>query len=630
MEETFFSDGIETKDATTVCADSTEAPNAVADPAVSAPNREVLAFVTSMNEIAFITDADRNIIAMSNLARRVFDIPEDLSEGVGIGEYLPKVYVDAIYRRADAEDMESALLTFPVWAANGQKVVLEARFNCFRQNGKKMLTVICRDINDVTQKITDLTEREDRYSTIFHKSPVGFIHVNSDGFITDCNNSFFEIFGLDFSDVKGVCIAEENELDIYPEFKNAMMDALAGFSSRHESQYSVGDGEKKGWVSALFSPVISGNRVFLGAIGIVEDITEAKNATEKISYVSSHDTLTGLRNRHKCEEAIRDFEQREDMPLGVIYADLNCLKLANDAFGHQEGDILLKSAAKILKDNAGKNGTPYRIGGDEFILLIEEAGSDYLNERIDEITKACLNWSGEGLISPSMALGGAARSSAGQNLRAVIREAEDTMYANKMKNGKPARMRIIGSLENKLHQMREGALGDRSQRMISWAEWFIENVDYECSHDILRLLCRYHDVGLLAHPEEIPLIGDARSVNIAMPMRHAAVGYRIAKCTAEIANIAEYILSHHEWWDGMGYPNQQRGNKIPRESRIISIFDSLESMICLSRDRGFAVDDALTALESCAGNKFDPDLIERTVPLIRKEPPNFLRNKKVF
>ena len=354
-----------------------------------AENDGVFSFVADMNEIIFITDTDRGVIVASDLAREVFGI-SGAAAGRHIEDYLPKVYMDAISQRTKDEDARRMKLTFPVKDASGREVMLETRFNWFWLDGRRLLSITCRDINDIMNAMSDLTEREDRYRTIFRESPIGFVHVNSDGYITDCNNSFTAIFGLDKSDVVGVCLAEENSLDVYAKFKKAAMDAVVGFSSRHESQFSMRDDRGQGWVRVAFSPVISENHAFLGAIGIVEDITEAKNAADRINFVSSHDALTGLMNRRMCEEAIKNFENQGYAPLGVIYADLNCLKLANDAFGHAEGDRLLKTAARILADNAGRSGDAYRLGGDEFLLLIRDASAAAIEERVRNIAKTCV------------------------------------------------------------------------------------------------------------------------------------------------------------------------------------------------------------------------------------------------
>ncbi|MDR1966078.1 MAG: diguanylate cyclase, partial [Synergistaceae bacterium] len=347
---------------------------------------------------------------------------------------------------------------------------------------------------------------------------------------------------------------------------------------------------------------------------------------EKISFVSDHDALTGLLNRRVCEETIEFLDRQEYLPLGIIYADLNCLKLANDAFGHHEGDALLKTAAGILKENAGAGGNAYRHGGDEFIVLLKNTSEAEVEGCANRINRACENWKGAGLISPSMALGYAVKLYNDQKLDDIIKKAEDTMYANKLRNGGQTRMRILGALEGRLNGMMEGAMGERSRRMKMWGEWALENMDIDCEPYLLKMLCRYHDVGLLASSEEIAAVSaDPRGENVANPMQHMAIGYRIARCTAEIASVADLILSHHEWWDGMGYPNQQSGRDIPAASRLVSIFDSLEGMLCLPpKSERLSPEGALASLEACAGRQFDPNMVERVVALIRQDPPKFM------
>jgi diguanylate cyclase (GGDEF)-like protein/PAS domain S-box-containing protein len=594
--------------------------------ALAASDDVLFNFIRNLNEIIFIVDDDREIVEASDITRKIFGIPEKPAKS-RLEDYLPKVYVDIISQRIKADDAKQMKLTFQVKDASGRGITLETRFNWFCRKDRNLLSITCRDINEFLKSMSDLTEREDRYRTIFRESPIGFIHVNSDGFITDCNNAFLRIMGFDRSEVIGVCLAEENNLDIYPLFKKSAMDAVVGISSAHESKFHTNE-NGAGWVRASFSPVISENRTFLGAVGIVEDITEAKNAVDKIRFVSSHDALTGLLNRHVCEEACVTMDKEEYLPLGIIYADLNCLKLANDAFGHQEGDVLLKATAKILKENAGENGEAYRLGGDEFIILLMNTNARDVEEHVKQIEHACRSWRAGGLISPSMALGSSIKIHGDQKLHDVIKEAEDIMYSNKMRIGEATKVRILGELEDRLHGMHNGAVGRRAHRMVMWGEWFLENIGV-CEPEILRQTCRYHDVGLLANPEELILVSRGSLVqNVAFPLQHMAVGYRIARCTAEIMSAAECILSHHEWWNGMGYPNQQKGGEIPLVSRVVSVFDALEGMTSMNLEGEFTLDQALDAVESCAGRQFDPALTEKIVSLARKSPPEFTRNMR--
>jgi diguanylate cyclase (GGDEF)-like protein/PAS domain S-box-containing protein len=582
----------------------------------------LFSFIKNLNEIIFIVNSGREIVEASDMTRKIFGIPEKPAES-RIEDYLPKVYMDIILQRIKMDDGRQMKLTFQAKNANGNGITLEVRFNWFRLGDENLLSITCRDIGEFMKNVSDLTEREDRYRTIFRESPIGFIHVNSDGFITDCNNAFLFILGLERFEVTGVCLAEDNNLDIYPLFKKSAMNAVVGIPSKHESQFYTNNGNNSGWVRVSFSPVVSENRTFLGAVGIVEDITEAKNAVDRISFVSSHDALTGLLNRHACEEACIAMDSPEYLPLGVIYSDLNCLKLANDAFGHQEGDVLLKTAAKILKENSGQNGEAYRLGGDEFIVLLKNTSASGVEDCVRRIDSACREWKSEGLVLPSVALGSSVKLYDSQKLNDIIKESEDIMYANKMRNGKTTRMRILGELENHLHGMLDGSVGHRARRMMTWGEWFLENIG-GCDPEILRLLCRYHDVGLLANPEELPLISGVSLVrDMASPMQHMAVGYRIARCTAEIISAAECILSHHEWWNGMGYPNQQKGEEIPFASRVVSIFDSMEGMMSLNFEDKLTLTQALDAIESRAGKQFDPSLAGMIVSLAKKTPPKF-------
>ncbi len=599
--------------------------------AVASVESELLFFVKEMNEIFLLVDEDRRIVAASDLAWALLGRPATGEGRAKVDDYFPRVYIDAIFRRVQDDEAKQMSLTFPVRDQKGGEVLLETRFNWIPFNGRDLLSLSCRDINGYIETISDLSAREDLYRTIFHESPLGFVHVNSDGIITDCNAAFLSIFGFAREVTLGVSLAEENDLGMYPRFIRAAMDALVGVNSRHEAQFQTSDGTYGGWVRVSFTSVRSDNQAFLGAVGIVEDITEAKRAIEKLGFVSSHDALTGLYNRRACEEAIAFMDREEFLPLGVIYADLNCLKLANDAFGHEEGDLLLRAAADIMRKSVSANDSVYRWGGDEFIILLRNADGGSVAAKVREIAKTCASWSGEGFVRPSMALGHAMKLFAEQDIDEVIKEAEDEMYANKLRDGRPTRLRILGTLEARLHNMMNCAMGNRSRRMILWGEWAIRNLGISEDLEMLRLLCRYHDIGVLAVPEEVEIIrADPAKEKVASLMQHMAIGYRIARSIAEIAKIAEPILYHHEWWDGMGYPNQLKGEEIPFVSRVISIFDAMEGMISLQPEgESPSFGNVLHSLEAGAGRQFDPYLVRDIVGKLRKEPPEFVNNLEV-
>jgi HD-GYP domain-containing protein (c-di-GMP phosphodiesterase class II) len=102
--------------------------------------------------------------------------------------------------------------------------------------------------------------------------------------------------------------------------------------------------------------------------------------------------------------------------------------------------------------------------------------------------------------------------------------------------------------------------------------------------------------------------------------KHSEQGYKIASASEEFALVADEILSHHEHWDGKGYPNGLKGEKIPYLARIISIIDAYDVMTNeRPYSRAISVKEALAEIENCAAAQFDPVLAEKFVELIKSK-----------
>ena len=102
--------------------------------------------------------------------------------------------------------------------------------------------------------------------------------------------------------------------------------------------------------------------------------------------------------------------------------------------------------------------------------------------------------------------------------------------------------------------------------------------------------------------------------------QHTIKGYRIAKSSPELGDIADCILSHHEKWDGTGYPNRLKGEEIPLLARIISAVDSHDVMVHnRPYHQAMPEEDAIAELRRCAGTQFDPNIVEIFTGLLEKE-----------
>jgi HD-GYP domain-containing protein (c-di-GMP phosphodiesterase class II) len=104
--------------------------------------------------------------------------------------------------------------------------------------------------------------------------------------------------------------------------------------------------------------------------------------------------------------------------------------------------------------------------------------------------------------------------------------------------------------------------------------------------------------------------------------RHSEIGYRIALSSSDLIPIADWILKHHEWWNGQGYPLGIEGEEIPVECRLLAIADAYEALTSPRPYRKtLSHAEAVTELRRYAGTQFDPKLLEKFVQMLEIHPP---------
>jgi diguanylate cyclase (GGDEF)-like protein len=344
------------------------------------------------------------------------------------------------------------------------------------------------------------------------------------------------------------------------------------------------------------------------------DITDRKKAESDLLYLSYHDHLTGLYNRGFFENELKRLDTNQNFPLSIIMCDINGLKLINDSFGHDIGDALLKSAAEIIKKACRKEDIIARIGGDEFVVILPKTTEEYAQQISNHIKELASKEKVDN-VELSIACGYDTKTSDNQSIIELISNAENHMYQHKLSEHSSMRSKTIDIIMNTLFakSKREAVHSNRVSRLcIAIGSKMNLNKDVV---NQLRIAGLIHDIGKIGIDEKILNKAGNLSFDERKDIeRHPEIGWRLLSSTNEFSELAQFVLNHHEKWDGSGYPNGVKGLKIPLEARIISVADSYDAMTSKRSYRnGLSKEEAVKELMRCSGTQFDPEIVDMFV-----------------
>lgn len=460
---------------------------------------------------------------------------------------------------------------------------------------------------------------EERLRRITNNLQDVIIQINQNGIIQYISPSCSKVFGQ----APEYYVGRSFYSEIHPEERQAVLEKIEmAFARKGLELIQYRYGEEYGnyiWVESLGHVIASDMAEGYEMVINCRDITERKKTEEKIEYLSYHDILTGLYNRAYFEEMQNKLVENNILPLSIIIGDVNGLKLTNDVFGHYEGDKLLKKTADILASCCRKEDIVVRWGGDEFAILMPGADEETTLDIISKIHSKCEVISKEP-IKISIALGSATRIDSHEEIEHIVKEAEEKMYRRKLLESRSTRSNILASLEETLLE-RSYETREHITRMKNITEMFGKAMELqENEMDELSLLASLHDMGKIAVKDSIlGKSGKLTEEEWLEMKKHPEAGYRIAQSTNELSHIADYILGHHERWDGGGYPQGLKGKDIPKLSRIIAIVDSYDAMTSVrSYKNAISHSEAMEEIKSCAGTQFDPKLAEAFIEMMEK------------
>ena len=519
----------------------------------------------------------------------------------------------------------------------------EARAKVFRNDeiGKLALTfnmlaaTISKLVENLEIKVKERTEDLEMTNTVLHESreqlklildstAEGIYGMDTEGRCTFCNESGLRMLGYSSQDEllgKSIhCRIHHTRRDgtpfplseckIMESFKNGrgvyVDDEIfwrkdgTFFDVRYSSYPQYRDGK------------------MVGSVITFMDNTERKKNEEHIKYLTYHDPLTNINNRLFFEEQIPVLDTEDNLPISVIFGDLNGLKLTNDIFGHAAGDRLLIEAAEAFKKASGDNGIVARIGGDEFSLVMPHTDADRAKEIITEIRKSFSNEHSNDIIG-SVSLGSSTKTSADESISEMVEFAENLMYKDKTINRNTNNKNMIRKIINNLHNrsLREKR---HSENVSGLCEKIAEEMGLSKS-GVKRLAENgyFHDIGKIVLEDGI--LNKHRDYNeeeYRKMQQHSVVGYRILNLFDETIDLAEGVLSHHEHWDGTGYPKGIKGEDIPISSRIIAVAEAYDAMTNDCNIRSISRKEAIDEIRNLSGTRFDKFVVDAFIRVIQK------------
>jgi diguanylate cyclase (GGDEF)-like protein len=401
---------------------------------------------------------------------------------------------------------------------------------------------------------------------------------------------------------------------------------------------------------------------------------------QKLQQQSITDGLTGIKTRRFFWEALSSEwkrASRSGRPFSVVLVDLDKFKEVNDSLGHLEGDLVLARVGRLLEQKCRQSNVVARYGGDEFIILMPETGIEHAQVLAERLrlwvaTDPILE---EHRITGSF--GVASFPIHGFSMEDLIRVADAGMYVSKHAGGNQVstsdafgegsavqRQLVSGYIEGFLQREHNGpehleelvatlrklcgreedkdskAMKEAVEALSRAAELREHNAaghGEQCAHyagiiarglnlpepEVAEVIFagRVHDVGKLFIPERIlNKPGSLTEDEFAVIKNHPLTGAEVSRTIPENERVARAIESHHEAFDGSGYPRGLKGEDIPLHGRIVAVADAYANM---TSDRSFTLpktdEQAMMELGKLSGTRFDGMIVRLFARLLKME-----------
>ncbi len=327
------------------------------------------------NEAILIHSVSGKVLEVNHKASKVFGYTADELGKMNVSE-LVSPRGEIAFRLASEELISDGNIVFETQFqhAQGQTYPVEVASTLLPLEERPVIQMVVRDITQ--RKVVE--ERTRLSATVYESTTEGVMITDNNGLILSVNKAFSLITGYAQAEVQGKTPSILKSARQPPEFYSDLWRAL------HVSgqwQGEIWNKRKNGeeypvWES--INEVRDADGRVSHYVAVMADITKLKSSQEEVNYLAYHDTLTDLPNRLLFNEQLKhalSIAKRDEAQLAVMFMDLDRFKNINDSLGHPVGDEVLRQTAKRLRAVLREQDVIARIGGDEFMLLLEGIGS---------------------------------------------------------------------------------------------------------------------------------------------------------------------------------------------------------------------------------------------------------------
>lgn len=472
------------------------------------------------------------------------------------------------------------------------------------------------EVTQCRQNEKQLTENENRFKELADFLPETVFEIDRSGKTIFVNKNSYATFGYTEEELPlGFNVMDHIILNDRARLARSVRSAIKGRNSGRAEYTCIKKDGSSFPAIICFSSIVRDDTV-TGLRGILFDMTEIKKTENQLRFLNSYDSLTGLYNRPHFEREMQRMQSGGYDPVGLMIYDLDGLKLINDTMGHSKGDAHLITVGDLLRKTFGYHAIIARVGGDEFAMLLPKISEKEIAEMTNLVRSNIETFNTQTSDLPlNISVGYAVRNDPSMTMEELFKQADNNMYREKLHRKESARSSIVKTL-TKAMEARDFVTEGHAKRLCSLVVDLAEAVGYpESALGDLSLFAQFHDLGKVGIPDHIlfkpgPLNPEER----AKMQQHSEIGHRIALSSPDLVPIADWVLKHHEWWNGKGYPLKLKGNSIPLECRMLAIADAYDA---ITNDRPYRAarshEEALQELQRCAGKQFDKDLVKEFI-----------------